>query len=120
MRSRIWVALFFLALASMSAFANESSQKPVTGMEWLQESIIERLEKVRVSMVILHANGVPVSRSSNDYYNAIEQKIRQEPDKADSDLTSILASIIYKEEPESREALDKFRTKQIDPAKIPA
>ncbi len=112
MRLRIEWMFVFLALSPMCAIAGESYEKPITGIAWLEESIIKRLERVRVSMVILHANGVPVSQSSNDYYNAIEKKIRQEPDKVDSDLTSILASIIYKEEPASREALDKFRTRQ--------
>ncbi len=112
MRLKMWWTFIFLTIAPICAFAGESYEKPVTGMEWLEKSIIERLEKVRMSMVILHANGIPVNQSSNDYYNAIEQKIRQEPDLAGSELTSILASIIYKDDPASREALDKFRKKQ--------
>ncbi len=105
-------AIFWLCiglLVTSSVRAAENYEKPVSGMEWLEKSIPERLERVRVSMLILHTNGVPVEGSANDYYNALDKKIRREPSIADTDLTNILASVIYDTDPASREVLNKFR-----------
>ncbi len=110
MKIKIFVMLCVLALAPMPLLsAGQDYEKPISGMEWLEQSIVDRLERVRVSMVILHTHGIPVTESSNDYYNALEKKIKREPEIAQSDLTSILASVIYELDPSAREALDKFR-----------
>lgn len=80
----------------------------VTGMEWFQMPIAERMDQISASMSVLSHHGVPMRKSMNDYYNAVSEKLRINPGRYDIEITNVLASILYEKEPRSREALDKY------------
>ncbi len=81
----------------------------VSGLEWLQMSMGDRQDNLLASIYILNKNGVELRKSPNDYFNIVEEKLRSSPHLYDTDLTRILASIVYEIEPRSREALDKYK-----------
>ena len=106
------VAEVHRAIASAETSPNLSTPKvmdSVTGIQWLQMSADERADSLTLSMYILANRGVNLQRSPNDYYDAVNQKLRLDPNLYTAKLTNILASIVYEEEPENREALDRFR-----------
>ena len=81
----------------------------VTGLEWLQMSARDRFEYVLTSMYILTQQGVALSKSPNDYYNAVSERLRLNPNLYSANVTNILASILYETEPGGREALDRIK-----------
>ena len=83
----------------------------VSGMEWFELPMGERMDYIMASMSILHSQGVPIKKSMNDYYNAVSEKLRSNPNLYDAKITNILASIIYEKDPEARAKLDEFRNK---------
>jgi hypothetical protein len=85
----------------------------VTGLEWLQMSIGERTDSILYSMYVLTQHGVELAKTGNDYYNAVEEKLKLNPDLYHKDLTNILASIVYETEPGSREVLDQWRKDRV-------
>ena len=83
----------------------------VSGMEWFELSIGERMDHILASMSVLNRQGVSIKKSMNDYYNAVSEKLRTNPGLYDTKITNILASIIYDKDPESRAKIDQFRNK---------
>ena len=83
----------------------------VSGMEWFELPMGERMDHILASMIVLDRQGVPIKKSMNDYYNAVSAKLRADPGLYDTKITNILASIIYEKDPESRGKLDQFRSK---------
>ena len=81
----------------------------VSGLEWFELSIGERMDHILASMSVLSHQGVPIKKSMNDYYNAVSEKLRTDPGLYETKITNILASIIYEKDPESRAKLDQFR-----------
>lgn len=71
--------------------------RDVTGLEWLQLSIGERMDQVVMSLYVLEKYGYTVTRSPNDYYNAVEIKLKVDPGLYSKKLTNILASVLGKE-----------------------
>jgi hypothetical protein len=98
-------------MTSMGFASSQMLNKKVTGLEWLQMSLGERRDYVRLSMVVLDKQDVPLSHTLLEYFNAIEQKLLHDPDYYGTDITNILALIVYETEPETREALDRMRKK---------
>ncbi len=82
-----------------------------TGLQWLQMSGGDRLECLIASMVILTNYGVRLERSPNDYYDVVGDKLRLNSSYYSANVTNILASIVYEQEPGNREALDRTRKK---------
>ena len=105
------LAAFLSISASLCLAANEPLNTQVTGMDWLQMSVRERMDYIQVSMLVLNKHGVSFGQSRHDYYNAAEQKLLHNHDLYDAKATHILSSIIYETEPENREALDGIRKK---------
>lgn len=83
----------------------------VTGLEWLQMALGERQDHILASMFILKQHGVDLRKSLNDYFNVLEEKLHSIPGLYNTDLTQILASLVYEKEPRNRQALDKYRNK---------
>ena len=83
----------------------------VSGMDWFELSLGERMDHILASMSILSHQGVPIKKSMNDYYNAVSEKLRTDPSLYETKITNILASIIYEKDPESRAKIDQFRNK---------
>lgn len=81
-------------------------------------SMGERRDYVLVSMAVLDQCGVTLGRSLLDYYDAIEQRLRVNPDLYDVNLTDILASLVYETEPETRGVLSPFIRKKPEIKKI--
>jgi hypothetical protein len=107
MKRAIAVPLAIMAAAT-SAFAMPSSQS-IKGLDWLQLSLGERMEYILASMLIMTRHGVEFGKSINDYHDAVAEKLRTHPDLYYTDVTNILASIVYEWEPGTRVALDKLR-----------
>ena len=83
--------------------------KDVAGIEWLQMSLGDRMDAILASMTLLTKNGVPLDGSPNDYYNMVDEKLRNDPSYYNVTVTQILANIIYGKEAQAREALDKLK-----------
>ncbi len=107
-----------LASAKPRADIRPTTYRDITGLEWLQISMGARRDAILVSMAVLDQHGVLLSRSLLDYYDAIEQKLRSNPDLYDVNLTDILASFVYETEPESRGVLNQFMKKKPEIKKI--
>ena len=102
----------FLIGSFVAVFAYAAMpQQNVTGLEWLQMSMGERMDSLLASMVVLDKSGVKLKRAPNDYYDAVRESLKAAPDLYSSDLTNILASIVYAKEPDTRPALEKLRSK---------
>lgn len=84
-------------------------QLRVTGLEWLEMSVGEKTDEIIKSMLVMTQHGVPLGRTPNDYYKAVQQKLNQQPALYGSLLTDILAAEVYDKEPSCREALDNLR-----------
>lgn len=84
-----------------------------TGLEWLQMSIGDRTEAILFSMYVLTQHGVDLAKTGNDYYNAVEEKLKLNPDLYHKDITNILASVVYETEPETRQTLDQWRKRSV-------
>ena len=68
--------------------------RDVTGLEWLQMSIGERMDQVVMSLYVLEKYGYTITKSPNDYYNALEGKLKLDPALYSRKLTNILAAIV--------------------------
>ena len=89
-------------LRSVETEADRSRVKPeghrdVTGLEWLQMSIGERMDQVVMSLYVLEKYGFTVTASPNDYYNQVESKLKLDQNLYSKKLTNILAAIISQE-----------------------
>ncbi|MGH7198938.1 MAG: hypothetical protein ACREH5_09410 [Candidatus Omnitrophota bacterium] len=86
-------------LRSVEPDARKSVVEPagprdVTGLEWLQMSIGERMDQLVMSLYVLEKYGYTVTKSPNDYYNALEGKLKLDPALYSRKLTNILAAIV--------------------------
>ena len=113
MRRNVCILLLSIWVAAPLSFAATAKQAPndVTGLEWLQMSIGNRMDCVIASMVALTQLGVNFSQSPNDYDNAVEEKLRLDPGLYATNITNLLASIVYEKEPGNQDALNRFRKK---------
>jgi|GEM_PF-5486161 len=91
--------------------ASNGVPRETRGLEWLESSIALRMESVLYSMALLSKNGIELSRSPNDYYNAIDTRLKADPQLYASDITQILAQYVYETEPNLRKSLDAMRVK---------
>ena len=80
----------------------------VTGQEWLELSLKDRMDHMMAALYVLNAQGVAPRKTLNDYCNAVERTLVLHSDLYETQLTDILVSVIYKKEPASRPVLDKF------------
>lgn len=81
----------------------------MSGLEWLELSVGDRMEEVLKAMYTLDQSGVTLSQTPNDYYNLVEAKIRRDHGLYTTEVTNILASAVYDKEPATRPALDKLK-----------
>ena len=81
----------------------------ITGQEWLELSLGERMDHVMAAMYVLDGQGVKMRRSLNDYCNLVERELLLHSDLYDAHVTDILTAVVYQKEPTARAALDKFR-----------
>ena len=110
-----------MSTVAFPCFAAEKSPLPVripTGLEWLERSMGERLNDVVASMTLLNQDGILLSRTPEDYYDAIDKALRRDPSLYELDLTQILADYVYEKEPAAREALDRLKKPGKSPAHI--
>ncbi len=106
----IWVlAASFLAGAPAYAL---SAPREIRAVEWLELSLVKRMEHILASMVLLSQNGVPLGKTPDEYYDAVAEKLRFTPDLFSVNVTQILAGIVYETEPGTREVLDGLRKKR--------
>ena len=106
------VLLFSLIIPALCvAESSKVVPREVAGLEWLQMSAGDRLDNILTSMYILTQHGVALSKSPNDYVNAVGERLRLNPNLYSANVTNVLASIVYETEPGSGEALDKLRKK---------
>ncbi|GEM_PF-3767241 len=100
-------------MIDVSSQADEAlSRVPIktpTGIEWLQESMRERLNDVIASMTLLHQSEVPMAQTPEDYYDALDKLLRRNPSLYEIDLTELLAEYLYEKEPPARAALDHLK-----------
>lgn len=100
-------------MIAFSGFAKEKSAPPIvrtpTGIEWLEHSMGERINDIIASMTLLNQSGVPLAQTPEDYYDAIDKKLRRNPSLYELDLTELLADYVYEKEPVAREALDRTK-----------
>jgi hypothetical protein len=84
--------------ASVPRAAEEARPRDVTGLEWLQLSIGERMDQVMMSLYVLEKYGYTVTESPNDYYNEVERRLKLDPGLYPKKLTNILAAIVGRED----------------------
>ena len=95
--------LFILAVSSLS-FAEVPKPEQVvlkeaTGLEWLQMSMGQRQDCVLSSMYVLSKEGMTLGKSLGEYYDAVGNKLRLNPNLYSESITDILASIVHEKEP---------------------
>jgi hypothetical protein len=83
--------------ASVPRPAEQAGPRDVTGLEWLQMSIGERMDHVMMSLYVLEKYGYTVTGSPNDYYNEAERRLKLDPGLYPKKLTNILAAIVSRE-----------------------
>jgi len=96
--------IFGVVLVLACLFSSDLSAEPLdpalekntTGLEWLQMSMGERMECILFSMYVLTQSGEQINKSPNDYYDAVGEKLRLNPNLYSENVTSILASIVNK------------------------
>lgn len=103
MKKLILTASFLLI--SAFAFATED----VTGLQWLEMSAGNKMDRIRMSMAVLGVHGVGLKHTANDYYNDVSQKLRFQPSLFNDELTEILALVASEKEPSTKTALEKYR-----------
>ena len=108
MKSKILCA-FLLAGSIASASVQAEVHKDVTGLEWLELSIGERMDQLLASMLVLTQHGVPLRQALNDYYNLVDERLKKNPGYYGMELTNLLAQAVYENEEGTRGALDKYR-----------
>ncbi len=101
------MAIFFL-LSISSARAAED----ITGLEWMELSAGQKMERIRMSMAVLGYHKVFLKDSANAYYNAVSQAIRANPAYYSMDLTQVLAAAASEKDGEVRAALEQYKIKQ--------
>ena len=87
-----------LSYAATAEPLDPALDKNATGLEWLQMSMGERMDCILFSMFVLSKNGYPMNKTPNDYYDAVGEKLRLNPNLYSENVTSILASIVNKRE----------------------
>ena len=80
----------------------------VTGQEWLELSLGERMDHMLATIYLLQSFGVEPRKSLNDYCNSTEHALVLNSGWYQNQLTDIVAHLIYESEPGSRAALEKF------------
>jgi hypothetical protein len=105
-----WIAAFLWAgaVASPCVAAAEPVQE-VTGIEWLQMSMTERMEQILLSMAILAQSGVQSRRTPLECYDLVHDAVRRGPAQHGRRLSRILADKLYDTEPAVRLSLDRLR-----------
>ena len=87
----------------------------VTGQEWLELSLGERMDHMLAALYVLKAHGVEPRKSLNDYCNAVERALVLNSGWIENQLTDILAQVIHDKEPGARTALDSFMKERRGP-----
>ena len=116
---RIKCLLIFLILSllviSLPLYASDIESKQnivqpisedVTGYSWLKMNDAEQLDYGMTGLDIPNNHCVEHEGLPNGYVEAIARKLDESPSLYGANLTDILASVIYENEPESREVLD--------------
>ena len=98
--------LVFVITGSLPASA--STKNDITGLEWLQLSISKRMEYIAYAMYVLTENGVELEGTPNDYYNVVDHRLKMRPSLYSSKIINLVASVVYEDEPQTREALDQY------------
>lgn len=82
-----------------------------SGEDW--ENVLSRKEKfisLYAPMIIFHKYGVPFDKNPEDYIDEVDQVIRANPQIKKEDIANILASSMYRYEPQSRLAFNIMET----------
>ncbi len=91
-------------------FKGNAKEEPVSGRAWLAMSSEEKESAVVHSMADLSERGIVFSRRPEEYGADVEQILKTNPSRQSELLTNLLAAVLYETEPESRAALEGFRT----------
>ena len=71
----------------------------------------EKVTYIITAIQVLQKKGVEFAKSPDDYITAVDNRLIDAPDLVSADVTNILASIIYEQEPQNRDALDQIMKK---------
>src|SRR5688572_30573179 len=94
------------AVILLQAVASRAAQPLVTGGEWLKLDSQEQVAAVKKAVEGLKSYGVPTAKTPEEYAADIRAVFEKRPDYRSMDVESILASVVYREEPEARRAID--------------
>ena len=83
----------------------------VTGLEWLEMSMGQRMDQVLASMMALRQRGLEPSRDLNDYYNELSEALKMNPSLYSMSLTEILEQNIRQKESTRRKVLASVEKK---------
>ena len=108
MRFNLFTCLVLLCV--LSAVPAYSKVETFTGQEWGWMSHQEKFNCVLAAIVWMDACRVPLSNSPNAYIAKIDELLSIDSHLKDEDLTSIFASIVYRNEPQSRQALKALKS----------
>ena len=91
-----------MLFVSHAAFAEVMTYQ---GKEWAGMTHNEKFACVLATIVWMDACKVPLSHSPNSYISKIDEILSLRPDMRDMDLAAIFATVVYKNEPQSRGVL---------------
>ncbi len=97
MKKTIFSIILSVIIAGSSQAAEKTppAVRTPTGLEWLERSMGERLNDVVASMTLLHQSEVPMAQTPEDYYDAIDKRLRRDPSLYEEELTELLAEHLY-------------------------
>ncbi len=101
------LVIFPILLISAIACAEENNR--ITGQDWLLMSREEKGAYIFTAMEVLKKDGVPLGKTPDQYTSLIDSDLVNNPNALKADVTNILASVVYENDPGAREAIDKLR-----------
>lgn len=96
----------FVFLVSQIASAQTTTFQ---GKGWQAMTHKEKFACVLATIVWMDACKVPLSKSPNTYIAKIDEILSLRPDMQDKDVAAIFASVVYQNEPGSRQALQSLQ-----------
>ncbi len=85
------------------------AEREITAKAWMKLPAGEQKEALIHAMAGLSSHGVVFGHTPEEYAELIRQSLAADPQIASENITNLLASIVYKNEPENSAALASFK-----------
>jgi hypothetical protein len=100
----------FLALGATTAPKKDVPplHKTIKGADWLLMTTKEKEAFLNSEMDFIERKGIPLQRPMQ-YYGAAINEVLMQPGTDKAEVTTILLSIVYKDDPRTRPMIDKMK-----------